>query len=319
MLDAQAVCISTSFVGRLPVSSSHSLQQTRANSIVIIPTMDSRKSVLITGCSDGGIGSSLAIEFEKRGFHIFATARDRSKMRILEGLSNVTFLTLDVVKPEDIKAAVEAVSSQTGGTLDYFICNAGRNHFMPILDEDLTKTRELFEINFIAPIALTQAFAPLLIKAKGTAVYLVSTSGHLNIPYMGTYAASKMSLEIVAETLRLELAPFGVNVVEIVTGGVKSQGQTYFNDFKLPEDSLYKPVEGIIAQRAQGNEGMPRMETVEYTTVVVDKMMKGTVGRIWHGIRAEDVRMATTATAVPQSAMDAGAVMGTGLNQLGDS
>lgn len=152
--------------------------------------MPSRETVLITGCSDGGIGSALAVLFQQRGFHVFATARDPSKMSSLNGLPNVTPLTLDVVQPEHIKAAVEAVQKHTGGggsggTLDYFISNAGRNHFMPILDEDLGTVRNLFEINFVAPLALTQAFAPLLIKAKGMAVYVTSISGYVNTPYMG--------------------------------------------------------------------------------------------------------------------------------------
>lgn len=147
--------------------------------------MASPKTVLITGCSDGGIGSALAIIFQKRGFYVFATARNPSKMKSLDGLSNVTLLALDVVKSDDIKAAVEAVTKHTGGTLDYLVSNAGRNHFMPILDEDLDKVRDLFEINFYGPIALTQAFAPLLIKAKGMAVYVTSISGYINVPYMG--------------------------------------------------------------------------------------------------------------------------------------
>ncbi|KAI0518489.1 hypothetical protein F5B22DRAFT_599388 [Xylaria bambusicola] len=279
--------------------------------------MSSPKTVLITGCSNGGIGSALAITFQERGYHVFATARDPSKMRSLEGLSRVTLLTLDVVKPSDIQAAVEAVTKHTGGTLDCLVSNAGRNHFMPILDEDLEGTRRLFEINFLGPIALTQAFAPFLMKAKGTAVYITSTSGYVNIPYMGTYAASKRSLEIVADTLRLELAPFDVNVIEVVTGAVKSQGQTYFDDFKLPEQSLYKGIESIVAGRAQGKDGTQRMDTGEYAAAVVDEVMKGTAGRIWFGGRAEDVRLGTTATAVPQSAMDAGMAMGTGLDAVG--
>lgn len=131
----------------------------------------------------------MAATFQQHDFHVFATARDPSKMRDLEGLPNVTFLTLDIVKPDHIKAAVEAVTKHTGGkgTLDYLVSNAGRNHFMPILDEDLDTVRGLFEINFFGPIALTQAFAPLLREAKGLAVYIASTSGYLNIPYMGTW------------------------------------------------------------------------------------------------------------------------------------
>ncbi|RYP32535.1 hypothetical protein DL767_005147 [Monosporascus sp. MG133] len=265
--------------------------------------MASRETVLITGCSNGGIGSALALLFQQRGFHVFATARDPSKMSNLNGLSNVTLLTLDVVKSAHIKAAVEAVAEKTGGTLNYFISNAGRNHFMPILDEDLETIRNIFEINFIAPIALTQAFSPLLIKAKGMAVYVTSISGYLNIPYMGTYAASKKSMEIVAETLRLELAPFGVGILEIVTGAVKTMGQTYFGNFQLPAQSLYKSNEDVIANRAQGNDGLPRMDLMEYAAVVVDEITKRTTGRFWYGNNADRVKMSTTATAVPQSAM----------------
>ncbi|KAI5923454.1 hypothetical protein F4810DRAFT_701184 [Camillea tinctor] len=173
--------------------------------------------------SDGGIGSELALLFQQL----------------------------------DIKAAVEAVTEQTGGTLDYFISNAGRNHFMPTQYEDLN-------------------------TAKGMFVYITSVSGYLTIPYKGTYSASKRSIEIAAETLRLELAPFGVDVLEVVTGG-------------LPDSYLYKSIEDIIGSRAQGKEGMPRMETKDYATTV----------------------MSITATTVPQFATDSGAVVGTGLDALG--
>ncbi|CAI6089053.1 unnamed protein product [Clonostachys chloroleuca] len=276
----------------------------------------SKQTILITGCSDGGIGSALAIVFQKRGFHVFASARDPTKMSTLKGLPDTTLLTLDVVKSEDIKHVVNTISEKTNGTLDYLISNAGRNHFMPILDEDLDTVRNLFEINFFAPIALAQAFAPLLIKAKGMAVFIASTAGYLNIPYMGTYSASKRGMEVVADTLRLELAPFGVDVLEVVTGGVKSRGQTYFGDFKLPENSLYKKIESTVANRAQGGDGMPRMDTEEYAAAVSDTILKRTTGRFWCGQHADQVRMGTTAVEVPQAAMDAGAVIGTGLEEL---
>lgn len=147
--------------------------------------MASGETVLITGCSDGGIGSALALVLQQRGLHVFATARDASKMSALDGLPNVTKLTLDVVKPRDIKAALDIVTKQTGGSLNYLVNNAGRNHFMPILDEDLDVVRNLFEVNFYGPLALTQAFSPLLIKAKGMAVYITSISGYVNVPFMG--------------------------------------------------------------------------------------------------------------------------------------
>lgn len=119
----------------------------------------------------------------------------------------------------------------------------------------------------------------------------------------GTYAASKRSIEIVADTSRLELAPFGVGVLEVVTGAIRTRGQTYFDEFKLPEHSLYKSIEGPFANRAQGNDQRPRMDAEEYARAVVDAITKRTTGRFWHGINAESTRMATTATAVPQSDM----------------
>lgn len=66
----------------------------------------------------------------------------------------------------------------------------------------------------------------------------------------GVYAASKMSQEILSETLRLEMAPFGVTVLAVTTGAVKTNGQTYSKDWKLPADSIYKPIEDMIAARS---------------------------------------------------------------------
>lgn len=143
------------------------------------------KSVLITGCSDNGIGSALAIIFQQQGYHVFATARNPAKMSKLKDLQNVTLLTLDVVEPTHISAAVEAVRKETGGTLTYLINNAGRNHFMPVLDEDLHAARRIYDVNVWGPLAVTQAFAPLVIKARGKIVFITSITGYINMPYMG--------------------------------------------------------------------------------------------------------------------------------------
>ncbi|QKX56023.1 uncharacterized protein TRUGW13939_03123 [Talaromyces rugulosus] len=146
---------------------------------------------------------------------------------------------------------------------------------MPILDQDLDAARELYETNVLGPVAVTQAFAPLLIQAQGMLVFITSIAGYLHVPYMGTYAGTKSSLELIAETLRLELGPFNVKVLSIVTGAVKTMGQTYFGDFKLPDDSLYKSIEDIIAARARGEDGRPRMALAEYSNEVVTQIIQG--------------------------------------------
>jgi NAD(P)-dependent dehydrogenase (short-subunit alcohol dehydrogenase family) len=106
-------------------------------------------------------------------------------MASLKDLPNVTFLALDVTNRSHIQAAVEAVSSQTGGKLLCLVNNAARNHFMPLLDDDIDAAKAIFETNVWGPLAMTQAFAPLLIEAQGTLVNITSIAGHGAVPTMG--------------------------------------------------------------------------------------------------------------------------------------
>jgi 1-acylglycerone phosphate reductase len=145
------------------------------------------KTVLITGCSEGGIGSSLVLAFQRHGLHVFATSRNVSKMSHLKDLPNVTLLPLEVTDSSQITAAVEAVKAHTGGTLDCFVNNAGRSYFMPTLDIDIGEAKGIFESNFWGALSLIQAFAPLIIAAKGTIVNNCSVSGHVNVPWLGLF------------------------------------------------------------------------------------------------------------------------------------
>lgn len=147
--------------------------------------MASKGSVLITGCSDGGLGSAMAIAFHGQGYRIFATSRSLTTMSKLEGLPNVRVLQLDITIAADIQAAVAVVSEETGGSLTYLINCAARNHFMPLLDENIDDAKKLHDTNVWGPLAVTQAFSPLLIQAKGTVVFITSLAGHLNVPYQG--------------------------------------------------------------------------------------------------------------------------------------
>jgi 1-acylglycerone phosphate reductase len=103
----------------------------------------------------------------------------------LKDLANVTLLTLDVTDSKQIKEAVDTVAKVTGGTLDYLVNNAGHNHFMPILDENIEETKDLFNTNVWGPLAVTQAFSPLVIQAKGSFVFVTSIAGYGNTPWMG--------------------------------------------------------------------------------------------------------------------------------------
>lgn len=155
--------------------------------------MSLQGTVLITGCSDGGIGSALALAFQSRGFFVFATLRDLKKASELARLPNVMILTLDVTNASHIAAVVQAVEGETGGSLDYLINNAGRNHFMPLLDENIDVAKRIYDTNVWGTLAVTQAFAPFLIKSEGTLVNITSISGYLNIPWMGRFWVNYLS------------------------------------------------------------------------------------------------------------------------------
>ncbi|TGO19187.1 hypothetical protein BTUL_0005g00350 [Botrytis tulipae] len=258
------------------------------------------KTVFITGCSDGGIGSALALKFQKLGFR-------RSKcvhMSALEGLSNVTYAVLDVTNPQQLQDAVELVRNKCGGSLDILINNAGRNHFSPVLDIDLDEAKKIYDINVWGPLMLIQKFAQLVISAKGSIINITSISGYVNVPFM----------EILSETLRLEVQPFGVHVSSIVTGAVQTNGQTYFEDWKLPQDSLYKPIENTIHNRARGGDGVLRMNTVEYAEQVVNSILgRKSNGRFWCGTNATQTKFGSAIT--PQGVSDGFMVMGCGLDE----
>lgn len=148
------------------------------------------RCALITGCSAGGIGSALVEELHAQGLRVYATARSLSKMSHLEKLPNVTLLTLDVVDPASIAAAVDTVRqdlASRGASLDIVVNNAGQSHVYPILDTSIEDAKRVFDVNLWGVMAVTQAFIPLLRDAKNgsTLVNVCSLSCFLNAPWMG--------------------------------------------------------------------------------------------------------------------------------------
>lgn len=145
------------------------------------------RSVLITGCSAGGIGHALALTFQRKGFTVFATARDISKMSDLASLKNIELLPLDVTSPASIQSALAHITAQTNGRgLDILVNNSGQQYVRPMLDMDEDEARRMFDVNFWGVFSVTRAFAELIILAKGVIVNIASISGYWHTPYMCT-------------------------------------------------------------------------------------------------------------------------------------
>lgn len=177
----------------------------------------------------------LALEFAEKGFKVLGTVRDPSKYTSPH--PNITFLPLELTSIESIRELRKRVTDITGGKLDVLYNNAGRNYVVPALDYEIDELHELFEANVFAVMHMCREFTPLLIEAKGTIVQTGSVAGIMPYVWGAPYNASKAALHSFSNTLRVELAPLGVRVVNVITGGVKSNIARTHRE--LPSDSYH--------------------------------------------------------------------------------
>ena len=229
-----------------------------------------RLTILITGCSPGGMGAALAMAFHSAGHYVYATARNPSKLLTLAA-AGIETLALDVTLASSIESAVSAVSSSLPDSkgLDMLINNAGGSYTMPVADLSLDSAKKLFDLNVWAQIAVAQAFLPLLLKSaispassqpfQAMIVNHTSVGSVTAFPFQAVYNASKAALAMLSATMRLELAPFGIRVVDLKTAGVRTNiiSNNSFNADaeRLPEDSIYGPAREVV-EKAMSQKGL---------------------------------------------------------------
>jgi short-subunit dehydrogenase len=172
--------------------------------------------VLITGAT-GAIAKALIAELTARGVKkIYAAARDISA---LAASDIIVPIKMDVTSDDDvIKAAAQATD------ITLLINNAGVNHNTAfLLAGDLSIAREEFECNYIAPLRVTRAFAPVLIANKGAVLNMLTILSRVNLPLMGSYCASKAAALSLTQGLRAELGPKGVRVAAALPGAIDTR------------------------------------------------------------------------------------------------
>ncbi|KAF7552354.1 hypothetical protein G7Z17_g4391 [Cylindrodendrum hubeiense] len=214
----------------------------------------SQNTVLITGCSDGGMGAALAVAFHKAGLHVLATARNPDKMAHLKSLGIET-ITLDVQSEDSIDACVSQISA-----LDILVNNAGNQFIMPVADISIPEAKKLYDLNVWSHIAVTQKLLPLLLQSSGGMIVNQTSVGAVTtLPFQAVYNSSKAALAMLSDSLRLELEPFGIKVIDLRTGVVQTNliKNQQVTGPSLPEDSLYKPAKEFVekAMRQEGFEG----------------------------------------------------------------
>ncbi|KAH7115457.1 short chain dehydrogenase [Dactylonectria estremocensis] len=234
--------------------------------------MTRRKTVLITGCTPGGIGHALCKEFHSRGFQVIATARRPHLLNELVD-AGMAVVSLDVTSAESIASCRKEVEALTSSHLDILVNNAGLTHTVPATDIDMNEVRQIFETNVFGIMAMVQAFAPLLIKARALIIMISSLSSLSPYVFGSVYCATKGALNSYSRTLRQELRPFGVKVMVSLTGTVKSQIAKA--DRSLPPDSIYLPIKDEYARRLLFSQINSTVETTEYARRLVGEALKG--------------------------------------------
>lgn len=177
--------------------------------------------VVITGASSG-IGKATALLLGEAGYRVFAGVERDEDARALEGApQNVIPVTMDVTDPESIRQAVKRVSEHIPGDGEIgLVNNAGIAVYGPLEHVELDEFERQFRVNLFGVVAVTQAFLPLMRRQGGGCIInMGSMNGRLAIPIVGPYCATKFGLRSVSDTLRLELAPWGINV-SLVEAGV---------------------------------------------------------------------------------------------------
>lgn len=174
----------------------------------------SNRTVLITGASRG-IGRATAVHLAHAGWRVYGGVRTDEAARELAAESDlITPVELDVTDPEHLAG----LDRELPDRLDALVNNAGVAVAGPVETLSRADMHRQFDVNVIGPLAVTRAVLPRLRRAQGRVVFISSINGRVSFPFTGMYNASKYAIEAIADCLRVELRPFGVQVALIEPG-----------------------------------------------------------------------------------------------------
>ncbi|HET6516937.1 MAG TPA: SDR family oxidoreductase [Nitrosopumilaceae archaeon] len=202
------------------------------------------KVALVTG-SSSGIGLETSLALARDGYRTFASMRDTKKAAELQNAAkkenlSIDIIELDVDKEESIVSAIKKTMADAG-RIDVLVNNAGYGQFGCTEDVPIEDFRKQFETNFFSIVRIIQEVAPIMRKqASGIIVNISSVVGRMGLPGSPAYISTKFALEGLSECLRYELGQFGIKVVIIEPGVIKTN---FFKSMKIPEsksDPKYK-------------------------------------------------------------------------------
>ncbi len=232
-------------------------------------------NVLITGCSSG-IGRALAEAFKMAGYHVLTSARREEDVIALNDAGFHAVL-LDV----NDSAALQTLATHVD-ELDVLINNAGYGAMGPLLDGGTEAMQRQFETNVFSIVGVTQALFPALRRSKGLVVNIGSVSGVLVTPFAGAYCASKAAVHALSDALRMELAPFGVRVMEVQPGAIDTsfaKNAGVQAELLINEQSPWWPLRDGIRARSQASQDKPTPANV-FAAKVLNAVQKNEPPRL---------------------------------------
>ncbi|MFT7126710.1 MAG: short-subunit dehydrogenase [Pseudoalteromonas tetraodonis] len=232
-------------------------------------------NILITG-ANGGIGSALVAELAKHSYTVFAAARNPDNIPSFnaDAEANVQRIALDICDQSSVDTAIKTMDLQGG--VDVLVNNAGYGQMGALLDMPIASLAHQFEVNLFAQLRLIQTVSHAMIqRKKGRIVNIGSVSGITATPFAGAYCASKAALHLMSDSLRMELAPFGIDVVIVQPGAIRSSfGKAASSELKLgPDSSHYKAAEQGIRQRAVESQNERSTPAAEFAEIFRRKVL----------------------------------------------
>ena len=210
-----------------------------------------KKVILITGAS-AGIGKATALQLIKEGHIVYGAARRIDKMKDLQEAGGYA-LQMDVLKNEDMEAGVAKIMDEQG-RIDVLVNNAGYAVYGSVEDITIDEARRQFEVNIFGLARLTQlVLAHMRSQKSGTIVNISSVGGKIFTPLGAWYHATKHALEGWSDSLRMEVDQFGIDVVIIEPGAIKTEFVDVMNQPML-DRSANGPYDGLAKAMAKTAE-----------------------------------------------------------------
>jgi len=229
-----------------------------------------KKVALVTGASSG-IGEATARKLLDAGYRVYAGARRVARMQPLAA-AGATLLELDVTDDASMLAAMATIEAETG-RLDALVNNAGYGSYGSLEDVPLEEGRRQFEVNVFGLARLTQLALPMMrAQGSGRIVNVTSIGGKIGEPFGSWYHATKFAVEGMSDSLRMELHPFGIDVIVIEPGAIKTEWNGIAREglLKYSGDSAYRVGArqhvNMLANADQGS--MPSKPEVVAATIV---------------------------------------------------